>query len=356
VIGTALWGAGLFTIGGLIASSAFGRHPRASFFVHEVILFPHPHASLALAGLFVLLGFWQLRKGLSSLHDLRARLSSVRDGRDHRVEGRYPAEVAPLVSELNTLLDQREQAVRRAVAKAGDLAHGLKTPLAVLADDAARAAAAGHRELAASIGQEVGRMRRQVDYHLAQARAAASGAAPGVHCAVVESAEPLARTLLRLHADRASTAREQQGGAEGGRGAATSGHGVATEARGLTIDVHVAAEHTFRGQREDLDEMLGNLLDNACKWARSRVALASSTRDGVVIITIDDDGPGLDASMRQAVLLRGVRADQAAPGSGLGLAIVRDLAELYGGSIALDTSPLGGLRARLQLPSAAVRD
>src|SRR5207253_3354530 len=106
----------------------------------------------------------------------------------------------------------------------------------------------------------------------------------------------------------------------------------------------------IRGQREDLDEMLGNLLDNACKWARTRVAVRSAASGAAVVITVDDDGPGLDPSKREVVLQRGVRADEAAPGSGLGLAIVRDLAELYGGSIALDTSPLGGLRARLQLP------
>jgi signal transduction histidine kinase len=106
-----------------------------------------------------------------------------------------------------------------------------------------------------------------------------------------------------------------------------------------------------RGQREDLDEMLGNLLDNACKWATSRVAVAASTDGAIVVITVDDDGPGLAPSMWEVVLQRGVRADQAAPGSGFGLAIVRDLAELYGGSISLDAAPMGGLRARLQLPA-----
>jgi signal transduction histidine kinase len=284
----------------------------------------------------MLLGFWQVKKGLSSLDELRAQLSAVREGRAQQIAGRYPAEVGPLVTDLNALLEYRDVAVRRAVAKAGDLAHGLKTPLAVLAQEAARAQTAGQRELAASIEQQVDRMRRQVDYHLAQARAAASGATPGARCAVIASAEPLARTLLRLHADRPST---------------RSGPAGPADARGLTIDVNVAADHVFRGQREDLDEMLGNLLDNACKWARARVAIESSAHDSIVTITVDDDGPGLDASMREAVLQRGVRADEAAPGSGLGLAIVRDLAEVYGGSIALDTSPLGGLRARLHLPA-----
>src|SRR5262249_28670945 len=242
-----------------------------------------------------------------------------------QVAGAYPAEVEPLVSDLNALLEHREQAVGRAIAKAGDLAHGLKTPLAVLAHEAARARNAGQHELAVAIEQQIDRMRRQVEYHLAQARAAASGAAPGARTMVRESAEGLARTLTRLYADR-----------------------------GVTIDVDVTPDCAVRGQREDLDEMLGNLLDNACKWARTRVVLSAAARDGVVTVTVDDDGPGIAPSMREAVLQRGVRGDEAAPGSGLGLAIIRDIAAIYGGSIALDGSPLGGLRARLHLPANKV--
>ena len=237
--------------------------------------------------------------------------------------GDYPAEVQPLVDDLNALLDHQEQMVRRAVAKAGDLAHGLKTPLAVLAQEAERAETDGHTELATTIGQQVERMRRQIEYHLAHARAAASGATPGARCSLLESAQGLTRTLQRLHA-----------------------------ARGLRISVHIAADHTVRSQREDVDEMLGNLLDNACKWAQSAITIASTQKNGVIAIIVDDDGPGLPAAMREAVLQRGVRADEAAAGSGFGLGIVRDLAELYGGSIALSDSPVGGLRAELQLPAA----
>jgi signal transduction histidine kinase len=122
--------------------------------------------------------------------------------------------------------------------------------------------------------------------------------------------------------------------------------------RQLEINVNVAPEHLVRTQREDLDEMLGNLLDNACKWAKSRIDVSSSQENRFIVITVDDDGPGLERAMRQHVLQRGVRADEASPGSGLGLAIVRDLAEVYRGSIALEDCPLGGLRARLQLPNA----
>jgi signal transduction histidine kinase len=137
----------------------------------------------------------------------------------------------------------------------------------------------------------------------------------------VESVDGLTRALLRLHAER-----------------------------GIAIDVDVPPDLSIRAQREDLDEMLGNLLDNACKWGHSRVLVSASPDGAVVEITVDDDGSGLADEMREVVLQRGVRADEAAPGSGLGLAIVRDLADVYGGSISLDTSPQGGLRARLRLP------
>jgi signal transduction histidine kinase len=221
------------------------------------------------------------------------------------------------------LLEQREQAVRRAVAKAGDLAHGLKTPLALLALEAERAATAGQAEVAAALREQVGRMQRQIDYHLAHARAAASGSVPGARASVVESAEGLSRTLPRLYADRR-----------------------------LAIDVRAHPAHIVRVQREDLDEMLGNLLDNACKWARSRVVIESAVVNGTVRIMVDDDGPGLAVELRERVLERGVRADEKAAGSGLGLAIVRDLAEMYQGSIELSESSLGGLRAALTLPRA----
>jgi len=166
-------------------------------------------------------------------------------------------------------------------------------------------------------------MQRQVDYHLAHARAAASGKALGAWCVIAESAEGLVRTLRQLYAER-----------------------------GIAIHSNISGDHAVRAQREDLEEMLGNLLDNACKWAKSRVSTTSSEEASNIVITIDDDGPGLDPAMRDVVLKRGVRADEAAPGSGLGLSIVRDLAELYGGRIALESSPLGGLRARLLLPKA----
>jgi signal transduction histidine kinase len=320
LLGAVLWTIGLFTIAGLVITHVMLLYPRAPSIFHGVFDHKWIVSIVALAGLIA--GLSQVRVGLAPLNQLRARLAAVRDGHERRVGGTYPTEVQPLVDDLNTLLDHRERTVARAVAKAGDLAHGLKTPLAVLAQEAERIEGAGHHELATIMSAQIDRMRRQVDYHLAHARAAASGATLGARCTVVESANGLSRTLLRLHA-----------------------------ARGLTIDVQVSAEHAIRGQREDLDEMLGNLLDNACKWARSRVDVGSSVDGEYVVITVDDDGPGLEPSMREAVLQRGVRADEAEPGFGFGLAIVRELAELYGGSIALSDAPAGGLRARLRLPA-----
>ena len=157
--------------------------------------------------------------------------------------GTYPSEVQPLVNDLNALLENREQAVRRAISKAGDLAHGLKTPLAILAHEAERAKAAGHMEVAAAIEQQVDRMRRQVDYHIAHARAAAAGAAPGTLCSISESTEGLARALRR-----------------------------STPSEALPSTSGCRSNSRSRVQREDLDEMIGNLLDNACKWGRARVS------------------------------------------------------------------------------------
>jgi signal transduction histidine kinase len=320
VVGWMLWTLGVITLAVLAGAAIAHRKPA---------WIPVLHLSLILftCVILVIAGMGMIRRGLSTFAPLQRKLADVREGRARRVDGRYPTELQPLVDEVNALLDDREQRVARAVARAGDLAHGLKTPLAVLTQEAARAGSAGQDELSDAIAQQVARMRRQIDYHLAQARAVASGASSGARASVAACAESLARTLERLYVER-----------------------------GLAIDLDVAPDHVVRAAREDLDEMVGNLLDNGCKWAKSRVTLSSAREDAAVVLTVDDDGPGIAASMRSAVLQRGVRADEAAAGSGLGLAIVRDLAELYGGSIALDASPAGGLRARLRLPSMPIGD
>jgi len=316
-----LFGAALWTLGLLAASIvALTFHVTARVALSK--MHGHTAATMIVAGAFLVAGFAVVAGSIRSIADLRRKLSDVRAGRDDSLHGDYPAEVQPLVDDLNGLISHNQQAVARANAKAGDLAHGLKTPLAVLSHEAERARREGQDDLAATIQQQVERMRRQIDYHLAQARAAASGATPGARSEVRESAEALSRTLQRLHADRP-----------------------------LEIDLAVPPGLAVRVQREDLDEMLGNLLDNACKWSRTHVRLEAVQRaDGLVAVLVDDDGPGLEVSMRERVLQRGVRADEAAPGSGLGLAIVRDLADLYGGAITLGASPLRGLRAELTLP------
>jgi signal transduction histidine kinase len=319
VIGTILWTIGLFVIASVLITHAMYRHPGAPVVFHAAFSQATPMAIVAIACLAV--GLLFVRRGISPINLLRARLASVHAGREPRVGGVYPTEVQPLVDDLNTLLAHQEDTVRRAQAKAGDLAHGLKTPLAVLAQEADRLEAAGEHDVAGIMRAQIERMRRQIEYHLAHARAAASGAMPGANAAVRESVEGLARTLRRLHS-----------------------------ARGLAFEVDVPAHVVVRVQREDLDEMLGNLLDNACKWARAHVVITASEEAGAVTIGVDDDGPGIPEGLRDVVLQRGVRADEAAPGSGLGLAIVRDIAAVYGGSISLAASPRGGLRARLRLP------
>jgi signal transduction histidine kinase len=315
-----LWSIGIFAIAGMLTARAISFHPHLGMPVHRVLESLLVMLPIAIGSMVA--GFWQLRRGLAGIARLRERLAAVHAGQSARIEGTYSAEVQPLVSDLNALLDHQQQAVARAVGKAGDLAHGLKTPLAILSRDVDRVRRSGQTEVASSIAQQIDQMRRQIDYHLAHARAAASGATPGARASVRDSAEALVRTLHCLYAER-----------------------------GLTIEV-TAADAIVRCQREDLDEMLGNLLDNACKWGKSRVVIASSATGPSIAVTVDDDGPGIEPSMRASVLQRGVRADEAAPGSGLGLAIVRDLAELYGGTIALDRSTGGGLRAVLVLPGA----
>lgn len=315
ILGTILWTLGLIPILHALFLIVHGQFRR--YMVPWAI-----PIFISFAAVFISAGIWQFRGGLLPFGRLRRQLFGLRDGSVERIEGVYPSEVQPLVNDLNSLLEHRERIVQRALAKAGDLAHGLKTPLAVLAQEADQMEAAGQHEIATVISLQVERMRRQVDYHLTQARAATPGNVPGGRCSVLVSVEGLTRTLGKLYA-----------------------------ARGLAIEAEVAREHFIRGQREDLEEMLGNLLDNACKWAKSMVKIQSIQEEGAVVLFVEDDGPGLPLAMRDQVLQRGVRADEAAPGSGLGLAIVRDLVQLYEGTIKLGDSPMGGLRVVLRLPS-----
>ena len=317
IVGAVLWTLGLLAVWAVVLTF----HHEA--FQGIAVIHGYPHTLMVGAIAAMSAGLAIVGRGLVPLKELRRRLAAVRAGTVHRVDGRYPTEVQPLVAELNALLAHQEQAVGRAQAKAGDLAHGLKTPLAILAHEADRAQASGLPELAAAIHEQIERMRRQIEYHLAHARAAASAATRVARCPVAASAQALARTMLRLHSER-----------------------------GLTIDVDVDPALAVRCERADFEEMLGNLLDNACKWARRRVRVTAAARGTGVAIAVEDDGPGVEPSLRERVLQRGVRADEAAPGSGFGLAIVRELAELYGGGVSLAAAPAGGLAALLTLPAA----
>lgn len=263
--------------------------------------------------------FLQVRFGLRPLAEIGKALSDIRSGRRERLEGAFPAEIEPLARELNILLEHDAEMIVRARRHVGNLAHALKTPLSVLGNEAA----AAEGPLAETVRRQTGLMRRQVDHHLARARAAATSGLLGARTSVAPVIESLRRTMARIHAERE-----------------------------VAIAIDCPAPAVFRGERQDLEEMLGNLIDNACIWARARVRVGAAVEGDRLRLVVEDDGPGLDTAEREAVLEGGRRLDESVPGSGLGLAIVRDLADLYGGGISLGASELGGLRAELTLPSA----
>lgn len=263
----------------------------------------------------------QVRVGLQPLRRIRAALNNIRRGRAEHLEGEWPTEVQPLAKELDALLDHNADVLDRARTHVGNLAHALKTPLAVLNNEVSRKG--GPRTDAVERQVEV--MHRWIDHYLARARAAATGTVLGARTSVLPVIEDLKRTLLRIHADKALTL-------------------------GVTAADRTAA---FRGERQDLEEMLGNLMDNACKWAEGTVSLSVAPGAGRLTIAVDDDGPGLAPGQREEAMGRGKRLDESSTGSGLGLAIVADIAGLYGGELKLEESPSGGLRAVLVLPAAA---
>ena len=276
----------------------------------------------ALGAGLVIAALVQVFVGLAPLRALRDALGKVRSGETQRLEGDFPAEIMPLVDEFNSVLTQNADVVARARTHAGNLAHALKTPLSVLANAAGSKEHEGS-ELARLVGDQIGVARKQVDYHLARAQAAASTRMPGAKTPLLPVVDGLARTMRRIHAGRQ-----------------------------IELTVHPFSESlSFRGEAQDLQEMLGNLLDNACKWAARNVEVSARSSGATLTLTIDDDGAGLAAEHRDLVVRRGVRADEQVPGSGLGLAIVDDLARLYGGQVELADSPLGGLRAALTLPA-----
>ncbi len=278
-----------------------------------------------LAAVLLLTTMFQVRFGLAPLKRITSGLAAIRSGSAERLAGAFPVEIAPLARETNALIDANRDIVERARTHVGNLAHALKTPLSVMVNEAS---ARPGDPLAGKVEEQAAIMRDQVARHLERARIAARVTVVGSVTEVVPVIEALARTMEKIHRDRA-----------------------------IAIEVRAAAAVRFRGERADLEEMLGNLIDNACKWAASRVAI-EALRDGagdgqVVRILVDDDGPGLTPAEREQVAHRGRRLDESKPGSGLGLSIVVELAQLYGGDLKLAAAPIGGLRAELTLPAAS---
>ncbi len=267
-------------------------------------------------------GWVQVTIGLRPLDGLREMIFAVRGGRADRLSGAFPDEVIPLVEEVNALIDAQTQTIERARARAGDLAHGLKTPLAVIASETRVMREAGDSASADVIEAEIEGMSRFIERQLARARIAALQR-QGRRIDLEMLIKRLTRTMKRLP-------------------------------RGDEVfwDVNVDPGLGIALQAEDADEIFGNLLDNARKFATANVEITAVYDAGFVNVKIADDGPGVPASRREAVLLRGLRLDETVQGSGLGLSIVDDLVASYRGRIKLEETPGGGLTVDLRLPSS----
>lgn len=269
---------------------------------------------------------FQVRYGLRPLGAIGKGLADIRSGKAARLEGELPAEIIPLQDELNALIKSNQDIVERARTHVGNLAHALKTPLSVITNEAGR----DQSPLARKVIEQANIMRDQVNHHLDRARMVARiGMVAGV-TEVEPVGRALVRTLQRINSDR-----------------------------GVTLSLDCPEGLRFQGERQDLEEMLGNLLDNACKWSKGRVRLLIRPAAGKgtrapkqILLAVEDDGPGIPESERAAAVKRGRRLDESKPGSGLGLSIVADLVGLYGGSFDLGRSEWGGLRAELRLPAA----
>ena len=264
---------------------------------------------IVLATLQAIYGLWPLRR-------VRRAIAAIRSGQKARIEERLPIEIAPLAEELNALIKHNEIQAEEARRHAGNLAHALKTPLTVITN----AATARSPDLVETVCREATTMRRQVDHHLARARAVGRRSSAHARTPVWTSLEAVERAVSRLYEK-------------------------------VTIDLAGNKQAEVRVERQDLDEMLGNLIENAAKYGGGRVFVTVKKVPGCVEIEVEDDGRGIPKEERASIFDRGARLDTGKPGTGLGLAIVRDVAQIYGGSIHLEESEdLGGLLARLRLP------
>jgi len=270
---------------------------------------------------------FQVRFGLLPLRRIEQGLADVRSGTATKLEGELPPEIEPLQIEINALIESNQAIIDRARTQVGNLAHALKTPLAVITNEARE----DKGQLGNKIAEQAEIMRDQVNHYLDRARVAARVGVIGRSTPLLPVIEPLVRALERIHRERE-----------------------------ISISVDCPRDLRFAGERQDIEEMLGNLCDNACKWARKNVVLkavplGSGERRGTprrLLIMVDDDGPGLSAEQRARIGKRGVRLDETKPGSGLGLSIVMDLVQSYRGKLELAQSGHGGLSVRLDLPSS----
>jgi signal transduction histidine kinase len=262
----------------------------------------------------------QVRVGLRPLFELRREVADVRRGKALRLAETYPSELRPLAQELNALVEHNQQVVERQRTHVGNLAHALKTPISVMITEARQRPG----PLADVVERQAQAMQQQVDHHLRRARAAARTQGQGERTSVAEVLDELTRTLGRIFRDK-----------------------------GVAIDWDAEEDLYFLGERQDLLEIAGNAVENACKWGRSRVRVrAEASAPERFRLVVEDDGAGLPPDRREEVLRRGARLDETAPGSGLGLSIVDELARAYGGSLVLADSSLGGLRLEADLPRA----
>jgi signal transduction histidine kinase len=278
----------------------------------------------ALSIVLILTTMFQVRFGLAPLKRISESLTAIRSGTTERLEGNFPDEIAPLARETNALIDANRQIVERARTHVGNLAHALKTPLSVMVNEAV---SRGDDPFAVKVREQTDIMRDQVARHLERARLAARLTTIATLTDVPAVVTALARTMEKIYRDK-----------------------------NVAIALDAPAHSRFLGERQDLEEMVGNLLDNACKWAKARVAVQvarekSAPNAQIIRIIVDDDGRGLSPFEREQVAHRGKRLDESKPGSGLGLSIVVELAGLYGGTLTLDAAPIGGLRAELVLPA-----
>ncbi len=288
-------------------------------------------AFLALGLGMMVATFLQVRYGLRPLREMRKGLAAIRSGKARILEGDYPEEIKPLQKELNALILANHEIVARARGHVENLAHALKIPLSVVTNAADR----NEPGLAKIAATQMAIMRDHITHHLKRAGMAAGAGVIGSVCQLDEVVTPLLRVLGRIY-----------------------------EGRNLSLAAHIPPDAKFSGEKQDLEEILGNLLDNACKWAKSQVRLEAEIltagsekksredNEKTLRIVIDDDGKGLSEAEREQALKRGGRLDESMPGSGLGLAIVVDHVSLYKGTVELAASPLGGLRVILTLPAA----